>query len=396
MHTIRCPQLLQSAVKQAKMAPLFAAASHASLLPLFSPEPAAAGLLGRGTLRPRTSTLRLHRAPGATGRGRGRGRGSIPDEWGERSPPGPPEPPAQPDPPIDEDEWGSDATEGNALPVVVDEWGQPGEPEAEAPTAADPPSPSADDEWGKEPQAPVAEEEGDDEQAEKREELKRCLVDTVYGSDLGFRASTEVRGEVVELVIQLEAANPTAAPVEAPDLLDGNWILIYTAYSELLPILAAGATPFVKVKQISQEIDSKSMTIVNASTLTTPFASFSFSATASFEVQSPSRIEVQFKEGSFKPPAISSSVDLPQEVDIFGQKINLGPVQQALNPLQQAFASIAGSISGQPPLKVPIPGNNRGRSWLLTTYLDKDFRISRGDGGLFVLAREGSPLLDQL
>jgi len=66
----------------------------------------------------------------------------------------------------------------------------------------------------------------------------------------------------------------------------------YTAYSELLPILAAGATPLVKVKQISQEIDSKSMTIVNASTLTTPFASFSFSATASFEVQSPSRIEV--------------------------------------------------------------------------------------------------------
>ncbi|KAJ1296122.1 hypothetical protein BS78_01G275000 [Paspalum vaginatum] len=386
------------------MAPLFAAASHASLLPLFSPDPAAAGRLGRGTHRPRTSSLRLRRAPGATGRGRGRGRGNIPDEWGERSPPGPPEPPAQPDPPIDEDEWGRDAAEGNARPVVVDEWGEPGEPEPEPepelPSAADPPSPAADDDWGKEPEAPpppppAAADEWD-EQAERREELKRCLVDTVYGSDLGFRASTEVRGEVVELVTQIEAANPTPAPVEAPDLLDGNWILIYTAYSELLPILAAGATPFVKVKQISQEIDSKSMTIVNASTLTTPLASFSFSATASFEVQSPSRIEVQFKEGSFQPPAISSSVDLPQEVDIFGQKISLGPVQQTLNPLQQAFASIAGSISGQPPLKVPIPGNNRARSWLLTTYLDKDFRISRGDGGLFILAKEGSPLLDQL
>ncbi|RCV43636.1 hypothetical protein SEVIR_9G315600v4 [Setaria viridis] len=385
------------------MAPLFAAASHASLIPLFSPDPAAARLV-RGTLRSRTSGLRLRGAPRAAGRGRGRGRGSggIPDEWGERSPPGAPEPPAQPDLPVDEDEWGGDTAEGNSRPIVVDEWGEPAEPEPEPepepPSAADPPSPSADNEWGKDPSAPApapAAEEVD-EQAERREDLKRCLVDTVYGSELGFRASTEVRGEVVELVTQLEAVNPTPAPVEAPDLLDGNWILIYTAYSELLPILAAGATPFVKVKQISQEIDSKSMTIVNASTLTTPFASFSFSATASFEVQSPSRIEVQFKEGSFQPPAISSTVDLPEQVDIFGQKISLGPVQQVLNPLQQTFASIAGSISGQPPLKVQIPGNNRGRSWLLTTYLDKDFRISRGDGGLFILAKEGSPFLDQL
>ncbi|CAN6294157.1 unnamed protein product [Urochloa humidicola] len=390
------------------MAPLFAASSHASLLPPFSPDPTAARLLRGTLLRSRTSGLRFRGAPRAAGRGlgrdRGRGRGGIPEEWGERSPPGAPEPPAQPDPPVDDDEWGSDAgAEGNSGPIVADEWGEPGEPEPEPPSAADPPSPAADDEWGKEPSAPPppppppeVEEEVVDEQAERREDLKRCLVDTVYGSELGFRASSEVRGEVVELVTQLEATNPTPAPVEAPDLLDGKWILIYTAYSELLPILAAGATPFVKVKQISQEIDSKSMTVVNASTLTTPFASFSFSATASFEVQSPSRIEVQFKEGSFQPPAISSTVDLPEQVDIFGQKISLGPVQQVLNPLQQAFASIAGSISGQPPLKVPIPGNNRGRSWLLTTYLDKDFRISRGDGGLFILAKEGSPLLDQL
>ncbi|XP_062200355.1 probable plastid-lipid-associated protein 3, chloroplastic [Phragmites australis] len=372
--------------------PLFAA----SLLPLLSPHPTSAARLAHGlSSRPLRLGPRLRRTPGAAGRGL---EGGIPDEWGERSPPGPPEPPSQPDPPIDDDEWGRDAASGNSRPIVVDEWGEPGAPEPEPPSAADPPSPADDDEWGKEPEPAAAEgaDSKEDEVAEGREELKRCLVDTVYGSELGFRASTEVRGEIVELVTQLEAANPTPAPVEAPDLLDGNWILIYTAYSELLPILAAGATPFVKVKQISQEIDSKSMTIGNASTLSTPFASFSFSATASFEVQSPSRIEVQFKEGSFLPPAISSSVDLPEQVDIFGQKISLGPVQQVLNPLQQAFASIAGTISGQPPLKVPIPGNNRGRSWLLTTYLDKDFRISRGDGGLFILAKEGSPLLDQL
>uniref|UniRef100_A0A0A9BWY4 Plastid lipid-associated protein/fibrillin conserved domain-containing protein n=1 Tax=Arundo donax TaxID=35708 RepID=A0A0A9BWY4_ARUDO len=299
--------------------PIFAAS-----LPLLSPHPAAAAVRLAHSLgsRPVRLGLRLRRATGAAGRGL---EGSIPDEWGERSPPGPPEPPSQPDPPIDDDEWGrDDAASGNSRPVVVDEWGEPGAPEPEPLSAADPPSPAADDEWGKDPEPePAAAERGGaqkDEAAERRDELMRCLVDTVYGSELGFRASTEVRGEVVELVIQLEAANPTPAPVEAPDLLDGNWILVYTAYSELLPILAAGATPFVKVKQISQEIDSKSMTIVNASTLSTPFASFSFSATASFEVQSPSRIEVQFKEGSFQLPAISSSVDLPERLTYSGRR----------------------------------------------------------------------------
>lgn len=214
-----------------RMAPLFAAASHASLLPLAPLDRPAGGRLARGTLRTHTSGLRLRRPPGATGRGRGRGRGGIPDEWGERSPPGAPEAPAQPDPPIDVDEWGrdDDSADGNSRPIVADEWGEPGAPEPEPPSAADPPSPASDDEWEEEPEAPApapAPAEEEDEQAVKREELKRCLVDTVYGSDLGFRASTEVRGEVVELVTQLEAANPTTAPVETPDLLDSNWILM--------------------------------------------------------------------------------------------------------------------------------------------------------------------------
>jgi hypothetical protein len=105
---------------------------------------------------------------------------------------------------------------GNSRSVVADEWGEPGKPEAEPPAPADPPSPGIDDEWEEEQPAP-AEESGPqtDEAAERREELKRCLVDTVYGSELGFRASTEVRGELVELVTQLEAANPTPAPIEA-------------------------------------------------------------------------------------------------------------------------------------------------------------------------------------
>lgn len=101
--------------------------------------------------------------------------------------------------------------------------------------------------------------------------------------------------------------------------------------------------------------------------------------------------QVEFKEGTFQPPEIKSRVNLPENVDVLGQKITLSPLQQILNPLQEAVASISRVIAGQPPLKLPIPGD-RTKSWLITTYLDENFRISRGDGGLFVLVKEGSSL----
>ncbi|CAI9274786.1 unnamed protein product [Lactuca saligna] len=239
-------------------------------------------------------------------------------------------------------------SDGSQLPTVTDEWGEKSEPENEPPTrlsTSDPPQ--DEDEWGtgaiEQPEEEIsiagngsqtlevtaAEDNG------KIEELKRCLVDSVYGTGLGFRASTEERAEIMELVTQLEAINPTPAPTEAVELLDGNWILLYTAFSELLPLLAVGTTPLLKVDKICQEISTTTLTIDNSITFSTPFATFTSTASANFEVRSPSRIQVQFKEGSFQPPKIKSN--------------------QSLNPLQEAVASLAGAISGQAPLKIPIP-----------------------------------------
>ncbi|KAK0590320.1 hypothetical protein LWI29_025352 [Acer saccharum] len=288
--------------------------------------------------------------------------------------------------------------------TITDEWGEKAElqPDPQPTKLADSDPPKDDDEWeeeyvrqsnGSAAQVVDKEEEEEEEEDAAVSDLKRCLVDTVYGTELGFRASPDVRAEVLELVNQLEAINPTPNPVEATAALDGNWVLLYTAFSELLPLLAAGATPLLKVEKICQAIETGSLSIVNTATLSSPFATFSFSASASFEVRSPSRIQVQFREGALQPPEIKSSIDLPENVDLFGQKINLLPVQQSLTPLQEAVASIGRAISGQAPLKVPIPGE-RTKSWLLITYLDEDLRISRGDGGLFVLVKEGSPLLD--
>ncbi|KAL1211112.1 putative plastid-lipid-associated protein 3 [Cardamine amara subsp. amara] len=301
------------------------------------------------------------------------------------------------------DEWGEkpgdeNASESNpdSAPVITDEWGEKSGPEPEeyGTRFADSDPPGNEDEWEEEIGGEADVDAGNGSAvSDATSELKRCLADTVYGTELGFRAGSEVRAEVLELVNQLEALNPTPAPVENPELLDGNWVLLYTAFSELIPLLAAGSTPLLKVKSISQSIDTKTLTVDNSTTLSSPFADFSFSASASFEVRSPSRIEVSFKEGTLRPPEIKSSVDLPESVGVFGQQISLSLLKQSLNPLQDVAANISRALSGQPPLKLPFPGN-RGSSWLLTTYLDKDLRISRGDGGLFVLAREGSSLLE--
>ncbi|KAI9125280.1 hypothetical protein K1719_003896 [Acacia pycnantha] len=324
------------------------------------------------------NSSRLHRFPalrsrsshfGSSSRGKGRSKNAsenpsnITDEWGEES-----EPETTPtklpdsDPPKYEDEWeevgvdGGDINQGNGTPAATIKDQTIG----------------VDD---------------------KLVGLKQALVDTVYGTELGFRAGQEVRAEVSELVNQLEAANPTPAPVDEPGLLNGTWVLLYTASSELLPLLAAGTTPLLKVDKISQTIDTDNATIINSTTLSSPFNYLSFSASASFEVRSPTRIQVTFKEGTIQPPEIKSRIDLPENIDIFGQKLSLSPVQQTLSPLQDLAVSISRSISGLPPLKIPIPGE-RTSSWLITTYLDNDLRISRGDGGLFILAREGSPLLN--
>lgn len=42
------------------------------------------------------------------------------------------------------------------------------------------------------------------------------------------------------------------------------------------------------------------------------------------------------------------------------------------NPLPEAMASLAGSISGQAPLKIQIPGE-RTKSWLLTHAIPNKF-----------------------
>lgn len=133
---------------------------------------------------------------------------------------------------------GGDASENppGTPSKIADEWGEKSEPEAPDTKLPDADPPRNEDEWEEggaddeyidrgngSPTMTIKDQtEGPDD---KLEGLKRALVDTVYGTEFGFRAGSEVRAEVSELVTQLEAANPTPAPVEEPGL-NGTWVLL--------------------------------------------------------------------------------------------------------------------------------------------------------------------------
>ncbi|KAF7058328.1 hypothetical protein CFC21_065410 [Triticum aestivum] len=255
----------------------------------------------------------------------------------------------------------------------------------------------ADDEWGKEPavggtsvaEAPSEAAAAAVEVAALKQKLKAAL----YGTERGLRASSETRAEVVELITQLEARNPTPAPTEALTLLNGKWILAYTSFSQLFPLLGSGRLQaLVKVDEISQTIDSENFAVQNCIKFSGPLASTSVSTNAKFEIRSPKRVQIKFEEGIIGTPQLTDSIVLPEKFEFFGQNIDLSPLSGIFTSIENAASSVAKTISGQPPLKIPFRSESAG-SWLLTTYLDAELRISRGDGSsIFVLFKEGSSL----
>uniref|UniRef100_A0A1J3EWA8 Plastid lipid-associated protein 2, chloroplastic n=1 Tax=Noccaea caerulescens TaxID=107243 RepID=A0A1J3EWA8_NOCCA len=255
----------------------------------------------------------------------------------------------------------------------------------------------AEDEWGpdkgeKGSALLVAEEAI--EAVEETERLKRTLVDSLYGTDRGLNASSETNAEVGDLITQLESKNPTPAPTEALFLLNGKWILAYTSFVGLFPLLSRGIVPLVKVDEISQTIDSDNFTVQNSVRFAGPLATTSISTNAKFEIRSPKRVQIKFEQGVIGTPQLTDSIEIPEFVEVLGQKIDLNPIRGLLTSVQDTASSVAKTISSQPPLKFSLPGD-KAQSWLLTTYLDKDLRISRGDGGsIFVLFKEGSSLLN--
>jgi hypothetical protein len=262
------------------------------------------------------------------------------------------------------------------------------------------------------------------------DELKRALLDSFFGAERGLSAGVETRAEVAELLAQLEASRPPPEdPEEALRLLDGEWRLAYTSGSELLAVLALGRLPGVTVGDITQAIDTRRRTFENSaevSALSGAAGTTRLTAKATFEPLSARRIAVRFESGGATAPRLSGALPfledggglLPSVLALpgGGPTLDLSPLRPALAPLEEgaraALALVGGLLERAPDLEVPIPGGGGnsalagalgglglglggggggggpGRTWLVTTYLDSDLRVSRGDGGgVFVMQK---------
>jgi len=247
----------------------------------------------------------------------------------------------------------------------------------------------------------VSGEEEDEEEAEV-DAVKSRLLDSFYGTNRGLSASSKTRAEVNELISRLEAMNPTPSPSYELAALSGKWRLVYTSNSEVMFLLAAENLPGLNVGDITQTIDGVGGRVENRVAFSAPMLESSVSANASFEVRSPKRLQVKFDEAGVETPTIVADVfqyvSLPMTVDVMGQSIDTAPLADLMQPFQSgltdALNGVKSAVSGLPSLKVPLPesASPGSEAWLLTTYLDGDLRIARGDGGsVFVLTKVNDP-----
>lgn len=187
------------------------------------------------------------------------------------------------------------------------------------------------------------------------------LLERLAGLNRGLLADERDRLSIQAAIAQLEECNPTALPLEATELLEGNWRLLYTTSQDLLGL---GRFPAVQLGQIYQCIRTQTARIYNIAELTSlPFLESVVSVSAQFAPVSEKRVEVRF------------------ERSVLGL--------QRLLPYESPDQLIELLNSDTKPKAIDFQiKTQRKPGWLDVTYLDQDLRIGRGnEGSLFVLTK---------
>lgn len=190
---------------------------------------------------------------------------------------------------------------------------------------------------------------------------KSALLETIAGKNRGLLATEPQRQAILSAIAQLEDRNPTPRPIEALDLLEGDWRLIYTTSRGILGI---DQVPFLKLGQVYQSIRALEAKIYNiAEVYGVPFLEGIVSVAARFKPISDQRVDVKFERSILGLQRLIGY----QTPDHFIHQIESG----------QKLAAIDFSLD-----------NRDQQGWLDTTYLDEDMRIGRGnEGSVFVLTK---------
>ncbi|NER36285.1 MAG: fibrillin [Oscillatoria sp. SIO1A7] len=190
---------------------------------------------------------------------------------------------------------------------------------------------------------------------------KSELLEACAGKNRGLLATNVERQAILSAIAQLEGRNPNPRPLEAAELLDGDWRLLYTTSKGLLKI---DRLPLAKLGEIYQSIRVKDAKIYNiAEIYGLPLLEGLVSVSARFEAVSERRVTVKFERNITGLQRLIRYQSPAQ----FIEKIEAG----------QKFMAIDAEINP-----------DRRQGWLDITYLDNNLRIGRGnEGSVFVLTK---------
>ena len=204
--------------------------------------------------------------------------------------------------------------------------------------------------------------------------FKAELLQAISGKNRGLLATEKDNVNILTAVEKLEDHNPITKPLDYPQMLDGDWRLIYTTSKSILNI---ENLPFVHLGEIYQCIRTEAHKIYNiAEIVGVPFFEGLISVAAKFETVSDKRINVKFNRsiiGLQRLLGYLSPQDLIKKIENgkYFPPFDFNFADQTLSKFFRGWWN-----------------NSNEPSWLEITYLDEHLRIGRGHlGNVFILEK---------
>jgi hypothetical protein len=188
---------------------------------------------------------------------------------------------------------------------------------------------------------------------------KQVLLEAIAPVKRGLEVTENQRKEILSAVAYLEEANPNPAPLEVPELLIGDWRLLFTSSKELLGL---DRLPILRTQDIYQCIRAGKIYNV-AEFAGLPFLEGLVSVCANFTPVSKQRVNVRFERSVLGLQRLLKYKNVGEFVKILESGVKLPAVDFAITSTNQ-------------------------KGWLETTYLDANLRIGRGnEGSIFILEK---------
>lgn len=190
---------------------------------------------------------------------------------------------------------------------------------------------------------------------------KANLINAIAPVNRGLQMSENQRKMIFSAVSYLEELNPNTSPNNTPELLDGNWLLLFTTSQELLGIDRFPLYKLGNIYQCLRVAEGKIFNVAEVKGL--PLLSGIVSVCANFTVVSDKRVKVDFERLVAGSQSLIGYRDVNSFIDTLRSPKKLFAIDFKIKREDQ-------------------------KGWLETTYLDQDLRIGRGnEGNLFVLRK---------